>query len=761
MGPDRRPDAERAVRLLGRVIWGVLVFGLLLAGAVELLAATNSSQPILLGMLGVFFIAVVAQLFAAAYAYPTRRTALIALALGMCLWAAGSAVLTSGDDLASTTFPAPGEWLFLSSYLGMATFLLRDVRRRPAHPGSIWLETAVVCGGAATVAGALILTPVAARFPTEGVPLLLALLYPVIDVILATLVLGQSVLRLRDRSRVTVFLVVGFAGLAVADSSLALNLSEATYVSNVVIDLLYGVSFALIVTAACIRQTDAPLPLERRQQQAGTLIAAASIALVALAFRPSGVATWYVTVPAVVTLVAAGWRLVQALREAQGATEAMRLSRTDELTGLPNRRAILQDLERSFGDGQPLALMLLDLDGFKDINDSLGHAAGDAVLSAAADRMRRFAKLDHIVARLGGDEFAVIVRSDDQLLLVETAQRLRSLLLEPLRIEGLDLAIRASIGVTVRGDGDQDASDLLRRADVAMYEAKVSRAGTLLYDASRDGFSRHRLRMAEDLRRGIAEDQLVVWYQPQVDAATLQVAGVEALVRWQHPTEGLLLPLNFLPDARRSGLMLALSEAVAHQVVMDARRWMDSGFSFRVGMNCAPPELLGGSLLPRLFDTVDRAGLPPDSLLIEVTEDSFLSDPERAREMILGIRDHGVQVSIDDYGTGFSSLAYLRDLPVQELKMDRSFVGTIQSDARSRVIVTSTKQMAHAMGLRIVAEGVEDTETAATLVAMGIDVLQGMHVAPPMLASDIGPWVRRWSAGLAAAPYGRGSRLID
>jgi EAL domain-containing protein (putative c-di-GMP-specific phosphodiesterase class I) len=267
--------------------------------------------------------------------------------------------------------------------------------------------------------------------------------------------------------------------------------------------------------------------------------------------------------------------------------------------------------------------------------------------------------------------------------------------------------------------------------------------------------------MSEELRRGISEDQLVVWYQPQMDAATQHITGIEALVRWQHPTQGLMQPLHFLPDARRSGLMLALSEAVAHRVVNDARRWMDSGFDFRVAMNCAPPELMSGSLLPRLFESVDEAGLQPEMLLVEVTEDSFLSDPERAREMILELRENDIQVSIDDYGTGFSSLAYLRDLPVQELKMDRSFVATIRSDARSRVIVTSTMQMAHAMGLRMVAEGVEDAETAAELIAMGVDVLQGIHVARPMIAAEVGPWVRRWSAGLAAAPSNRARHFFD
>ena len=761
MGADRRLVAgswTRVELVLGRAVWTVFGLGVLVGVLVEFVDLTRVRQELVVLFLGVFFALVVARVAAAALAFPSRRTALVSLAVGLCFWAAGSAiVLNSGDPLAATRFPSPGELLFLTSYLGIATFLLLDVAGRRSHAGTIWLETAVVCGGAACVAG-LLLMPVAAQFAaagTDGTAVLVALLYPVIDLLLATIVVGQAVLRLREVSRPTVFLGAGFVALAVADSSLALNLNNATYVSNVVIDMLYGAAFALVSAGACARRPDLAV-LQERRQRAGVLMGAASIALIALAVRPTGVTAWYITVPAVVTLVAAGYRLVLALRDAQGAADALRLSRTDELTGLPNRRAVLQDLDTAMQDGRPLALMLLDLDGFKDINDSLGHAAGDAVLGVAADRVRRFVSPGVSVARLGGDEFAVMVRDADPLALLEMAQRLRDDLLEPVRVEGLELAIRASIGITVKGEGDARATDLLRRSDVAMFEAKASRAGTLLYDASRDGFSRQRLRLAEDLRRGIAEDQLVVWYQPQVDAVTHEVSGVEALVRWQHPTEGLLLPLHFLPDARRSGLMLALSEAVAHQVVGDARRWLDSGFSFRVSMNCAPPELLGGSLLPRLFDALENARLPAESLLVEVTEDSFLSDPERAREHLLDIRAHGVQVAIDDYGTGFSSLAYLRDLPVQELKMDRSFVSTILTDRRSRVIVDSTKQMAHAMGLRVVAEGVEDSQTAAELMGMGIDVLQGHHVSPPMAASEIGPWMRRWSAGLTRARAGQG-----
>ena len=356
------------------------------------------------------------------------------------------------------------------------------------------------------------------------------------------------------------------------------------------------------------------------------------------------------------------------------------------------------------------------------------------------------------VARLGGDEFAMIVPNGDPVTLAETARSICDLLAEPHPIDGLQVSIQASVGITIRQADDSSATDLLRRADVAMYEAKATRSGALLYDPAQDDFSRERLRRTEELRHGIRAGQLVMWYQPQIDAATQRVVAIEALVRWNHPRDGLLTPIAFLPDARRYGLMTELSLSVMRAVIADARRWADQGFDFRVSMNCAPPELLGGTLLPELYDELERADLPRGRLVVEVTEDSFMSDPERARERLLELRAHHVQVAIDDYGTGFSSLAYLRDLPVQELKMDRSFVSTLRSDARSRVIVDTTRQMAHAMGLRLVAEGVEDSATAAALVAMDIDMLQGFHLARPMPATAVAEWVREWSSMLSSDP---------
>jgi diguanylate cyclase (GGDEF)-like protein len=734
-----------AGRLLGILTWVLLPVGV---GTVLLMTrkddgVVKDTTPVVL--MAIWFALVLARLVVTAVADSRRRRSLIVLAASIALWAAASAGLNAGGA-DSTEFPAPGEWLFLLSYLGMAAFLMLDGGRgrgRGRLQLTTWLDAAVVCGGTACLAGAVLLTPVALGFGQTGLPLLTALLYPLIDIVLALLVVGQVVLRLRRLSWRTWALIGGFLAFAVADSSFVANLSVGTYQFGSLLYLAWGLGFVLVASAACLPREEV-LAGPPRRQRPRVLLGAASVALAVLVARPSRAFDWYLTLPAVLTLVAAGGRLVLALREARGAAEAYRLARTDDLTELPNRRAVLARLDEGLAEGEPLALMLLDLDGFKEINDTLGHAAGDAVLEQAAARMCRSFDDDVLIARLGGDEFALVLDDDDPIRLLETAQQVREVLLAPTRIDGLELAMNASVGITVREDGDAKSTDLLRRADVAMYQAKVTRAGALLYDPSRDDFSRQRLRLAEDLRRGIADGQLVVWYQPQVDARTGEVLGVEALVRWSHPRQGLLPPALFLPGARRSGLMLALSEAVMGLVLQDARQWSAHGMQMRVAMNFAPTELLGGILLPRLFEAVDASGLPGESVVVEVTEESFLADPARARSVLEEIRRHGVQIAIDDYGTGFSSLSYLRDLPVQELKMDRSFVSTVIGDERSRMIVASTNQMARALGLRMVAEGVEDEATSLELRSMGVDVLQGYHVARPMPPAQVEGWVERW-----------------
>lgn len=743
--------ADRTLLVLRVVPWAVVASGLVVQ--VVMPDAMDHAAGMLASVLSTaaLFGALLAMIAVRAVRDRRRRPMLTALTAGVLLWLAGSAVLQGSATSASVRFPSLSETLFILSYVGLAAFVLTDTVRRGSRDWVPWLETLVVCGAGICVAGTIVLTPIALAFDRGGLPLLLAVVYPLLDLGLAAVVLAQLLLHQRDRSWRTAALIAGFVLLAAADSSVVLNLASGSYTISPGLNSMWGAAFALVVGAATMRQATHPKVL-RLRRRSRTLLAASASALVVLIVSPlDGIGLVLIPV-ATATIAAAGARMAIALRDAQGAAEAFRLSRTDDLTGLPNRRAVLATLDEALRAEEPLGLMLLDLDNFKEINDSVGHATGDALLVLVAVRLREALDPRMTVARLGGDEFAVIVRDDDPLRLTETARSICDLLAEPQLIDGLQLCMQSSVGIAVREPRDTIATDLLRRADVAMYDAKASRAGALMYDPAQDDFSRERLRRTEQLRRGIHTGQLEMWYQPQVDAATQRVVSVEALVRWRHPTDGLMLPLSFLPDARRYGLMSELSLAVMRQVVADARRWVGAGFDFRVSMNCAPPELIGGTLLPELYSALAQAALPAGTLVVEITEDSFLADPERARVRMQELRRHGVQLAIDDYGTGFSSLSYLRDLPVQELKMDRSFVATLQTDARSRVIVDTTRQMAHAMGLRLVAEGVEDAPTAAALVAMNIDMLQGYHVAAPMPAGELTGWVQEWSAGLSADP---------
>jgi diguanylate cyclase (GGDEF)-like protein len=440
-----------------------------------------------------------------------------------------------------------------------------------------------------------------------------------------------------------------------------------------------------------------------------------------------------VALPAVCTLLACAGRLVIALQESRTASEAFHLARTDDLTGLPNRRAILREVDKSLEAQEPFGLMLLDLDGFKEVNDTLGHGAGDTLLELVALRVKEALPPTVMLARVGGDEFAILVKNEDEVELLEMAQGIRRTLLAPARIEGLDLAMDASLGIALVEAGDTRAADLLRH---------LNRSGAELYSADHDEFSRQRLQMGEELRRALHKGQVTAWYQPKVDAMTKDVMGFEALVRWEHPENGTLPPAAFLTVARRSGLMQELSLVVVELAVASAARWRRMGMDLHVAINVAPPELLGGQLLPAIYEALHRSDLPPHAVTVEVTEDSFLADPERARQVLLDVHRHGLKVSVDDYGTGFSSLSYLRDLPISELKLDRSFVSTMSRDRRSSLIVASTIDMAHALDLRVVAEGVEDAETVQELMDMGVDTLQGYRISKPMPATSVVKWVQ-------------------
>ncbi|SNT06546.1 diguanylate cyclase (GGDEF) domain-containing protein [Geodermatophilus pulveris] len=421
-------------------------------------------------------------------------------------------------------------------------------------------------------------------------------------------------------------------------------------------------------------------------------------------------------------------------------------SLTDELTGLPNRRLLTDRLDRAlaFGTRKGLtsAVLLIDLDRFKEVNDTLGHDYGDDLLRSVAARLTAAFRTSDTVARLGGDEFAVLLPEvADQPAAIEQAERCLALLREPFVVQGFNLGVDASIGVALCPHHGCAADEVMRAADVAMYEAKADRRGVLVYERSLDGHSPSRLALLGELRQALQDDQLVLYYQPKVDVTLGRVTGAEALVRWQHPERGLVPPGDFIPVAEGSGLILPLTMYTLEAAVAQAKAWLDAGQAIQVAVNLSPRCLVEPTIPDQVRQLLHRHGLPARLLRLELTESTVMADPERALGALMELRNLGVAISIDDFGTGYSSMSYLKRLPVDELKIDRSFVMDMLAEGHDAVLVRSSIDLGHNLGLAVVAEGVEDEETLTALRALGCDVVQGYHLARPMPASAFTDWV--------------------
>jgi diguanylate cyclase (GGDEF)-like protein len=756
--------AARGARAFGFA--GATVLGLTVPGCALLPQPWGGGADSIVGrvMLPFFFVLLIVQLACGLVAghRPARALLLAALAL----WGIGSLQYSeaAADNLVGGA--APGVPFYLVAYILITVYLLTDLPGRGKPSLATWVDALIVAGGTASLAGSALLLTSNYGSITEDASRMVALLYPMLDLLLAALVLAQACTGMRPYGPMTRALAGAFCFLAIADAALSQGIFQSDYNRRPVIDVACGVGLWLLVWAACRARRPEAGPMNAHwltRLPVALSIGWSFLGLGAAITSPPMIDTSYVLIPAVLTLVAGQARMWLAIRDARGASEARALSLTDELTGLPNRRALTNRLAAMLAEDRPLALMMLDLDGFKEINDGLGHTAGDLLLRRVAQRVRTALPEEVLVVRLGGDEFAMAVPTSDEKRLMTLAQVVLEAIGGAYELDGVALSIEGSIGITVRCDEDDEATDLLRRADVAMYQAKAERSGAVLYDRSRDEFSRDRLKLADALRRAISTEQIEMWYQPQVDARTGEVCGLEALVRWRHPTEGLIPPGEFLPSARRAGLMLPLSMKVVELVVEDIRRWTCEQHADAqlpavppVAINVAPPELLGKALVPILLSHLEENRLGSDAVVLEVTEDSFLSEPARAREVLESLHAHGVLVSIDDYGTGYSSLAYLRDLPVQELKIDRSFVSMMDTDERSREIVASTAGLARALSMRVVAEGVEDAATMHRLAEIGVDVLQGYYLARPMPFAEVTPWREAWHLSGQAQYLGGG-----
>jgi len=420
----------------------------------------------------------------------------------------------------------------------------------------------------------------------------------------------------------------------------------------------------------------------------------------------------------------------------------------DGLTGLPNR-LLLQDrlsqaIRMADRDGRAFALCVIDLDRFKDVNDSLGQLAGDEVLQEVAFRLRGALRASDTVARLGGDEFAVLLPESDVQSASLAAQKISEALGAALVREQCEVTVQASIGIAVYPEHGGDADTLLRCAELAMHVAKQSRGGYAVYspDQDHDQSSGQRLTLVGALRRAIAENELTLHYQPKVHCRTGEVHGVEALVRWQHAQHGMIPPDRFIPLAEQTGLIRPLTRWVLEAATRQARAWHDEGLMLSVAVNLSAHDLQDAELPRWLGEILERWGVGAQWLKLELTESALMSDPGQAMQVLTALCDLGARIAIDDFGTGYSSLGYLKHLPAHELKIDRSFIRDMVREERDHAIVRSTIDLSHNLGLAAVAEGVEDEDTLDLLSELGCDLAQGYYLSRPLAASAVADWCR-------------------
>jgi diguanylate cyclase (GGDEF)-like protein/PAS domain S-box-containing protein len=423
----------------------------------------------------------------------------------------------------------------------------------------------------------------------------------------------------------------------------------------------------------------------------------------------------------------------------------------DPLTGLPNRKKLHEYMDSLMAaDGEPFSLLLLDLDRFKEINDALGHHIGDQLLMLIAQRLREaINSRTGLVARLGGDEFAICVRGAALAEAETWAATVLAALMQSFELEGIRLEVGGSIGVAVAPRDGHSAAELLRCADVAMYVAKRTLSGYSMYSPTADSHSLSRLALVSEFGEALRRGELVLHYQPKLSLDCDRVLGVEALVRWQHPRHGLLMPGQFLPLIEVSDMVRKLTYWVAEAAAQQLKVWNQQGIHLEVAINLSARNLVDDFLAPRIHAALDAAGVPPDQLEVEITETAMMVDPDRAIATLRRIADLGVKLAVDDFGTGYSSFAFVRRMPpLAVLKIDRSFVSRMLDDPADAAVVESMVHLVHGLKVRAVAEGVEDQRTLDVLRRIGCHEVQGYHIAKPMDADRLAGWMRDFAGAV-------------
>jgi diguanylate cyclase len=683
---------------------------------------------------------------------PDHPSAWYVLAGGIAFWAVGMA-LYSWNKHANpiAAFPSLADVAFLASYPLIAGALLMFARSRGREPRpTALLDSAIVTLAVGLLSWVFLIQPIWLAHGQPTQVRLVALAYPLGNVLLFGALArlanapgpGRTVSRLLAAS-VGAMLVVQALVQAVARAPIIETHSTSVQPAWVVFFVLAGAAAlhpSTRVLSAPAAAVDDTMHVGRIVALVATTMTGPAILMGELVAK-APLDAWTVIVASAFMMLLILARMIGMVRQLQEQAEwLVELADMDPLTGLPNRRALSAEVHARLEDTSLCwALLLLDLDKFKEVNDSLGHHVGDQLLIQVGARLRANLRAADLLARLGGDEFAVLL--DDAGHDQATADKLRAALAQTFTLEDVALHSAVSIGIAMYPDAGPDLSTLLRKADIAMYNAKALGDSVHMYGNGDDTDAAARLQSVEELRTAIASGQLLLHYQPKVDLETGCVHGVEALVRWDHPSRGLLCPGAFLNMVEVSGLMGAMTRVVLALALDQAAAWHSQGRSLTVAVNLSASSLVDSDLPEEVAAMIAARGVPACVLQLEVTEEFLMADRERARDILTRLRLGGVQISVDDFGTGYSSLSYLRDLPIDELKLDQSFVFPMADDARATALAASIVALAHSLDLRIVAEGVETDVAYAQLKRLGCDQAQGFFMCKPVPADELDFWL--------------------
>jgi diguanylate cyclase len=693
-------------------------------------------------------VAVVLCMYKGRIKRPGRSVPLL-LGFSLLAWTLGDYILT-WESLGGKTPPTPSaaDVLYLLFYPLAYIAVVKSLQKalgRLARPN--WLDGVVAGLGAAAFCAAFAFHSIHHLTGGSALSAAVNLAYPVGDLLLLLLVIGGTVLLAGRGSRQWYLQAAGLLVIVIGDT---FNLVGSSGLAT-----RFGDNFNAIAwpTAIYLISMSVWLPERRldplREQKVSSFFLPGVAAFGGLFILVAGtvhsisrVALWL----SVATLVTVGIRLAISARSLRVLTEERnRQAHTDELTGLGNRRQLALILDLFFAeqadvlsDPRELAFLFVDLNHFKEINDSFGHPAGDELLRQIGPRLQKAVGMAGSVVRLGGDELAVVLMDANADVAVEVAQRIITEIDEPFILNKIRASVGASIGIALVPQNATDPSGLLWCADVAMYRAKLGGINYVFYDHDIDG-GEDQPNLLDELRIAVKEGDFVLHYQPQLDLKTGQILAVEALVRWPHAKLGLVPPMKFLPLAEDAGLMWPLTTWVLNEALKQCSEWRSDGRLLAVSVNVATTDLLEAEFIDLVKSLLIKYDLPGDAVVIEITETTIIKDFLRAQAVILQLRELGVVVSIDDFGAGFTSLAYLSSLAVGELKLDRAFITALNAEGRGRdmELVRATINLGHEMGLRVVAEGIEDVETLDLIGELGCDLAQGYFISRPSPASRL------------------------